>query len=241
MSNKSAKNASPANRARKAASDRPDESAVRGAAERADILQRIDTAEDLLGGAMIEGLRMTVMHGPTSEAEVRQHYSRCGSPSVYASNFNRGHKAAQAVGEKLALETIAKAAAATGPGSAYRKACDALKAVIDAAKKAGGQLASKAAQATVRDAVKVASTAAVDRKVKSQNAATAKRDTSGKSAATLAAASIQTGKGAREMAAFLTLAANNATRMEAPIGREAAWREACTALQDAVEKFAIFK
>lgn len=241
MTTKTLKNASPANRAKKAPSAKPDESNVRGAAERAEILGQIDTAEGLLGGAMVAGLRMTVLHGPTSEAEIRQHYARCGSPSVYASNFNRGHKAAQAIGEKLALDAIDKAAAATGPGSGYRKACDALKSIIACAKLAGGQLASKAAAAAVRDAVKTASTAAVTRKVASQNAATQKRDTSGKSAATLAAAAIQTGKGARELGAFVTLAAQNASRMESPIGREAAWRDAVTKLQDAAEALAIFK
>ena len=43
---------------------------VAGRAERITILTAINTADDLLGGALLAALRMTAIHGPTSKVEV---------------------------------------------------------------------------------------------------------------------------------------------------------------------------
>lgn len=209
--------------------------AERHTAERAEILRNIDTAEDLLGSALIEGLRMTVLYGATSADEVGKYYTRCNNPGVYASYFNRGHKAQLVVGEKLALDAIERATAGSG-GKAFVKARDALKAIVDAAKAKGEKrLDGRAATATVRAAVQqaVAPKPQADKKP-------AARGTKAQDDKTLRVAANECGKGAHELATFVMLASQQAHAMNGPIGREEQYQAACRKLADAAEAFAPF-
>lgn len=213
--------------------------------ERARVLGAIDTAEDLLGTALVEGLKMTARFGATSEDEVRANWTRCNSPAVYASWFNRGAKVAAIVGEKLALEAIDKSAT-TGKGAGFRKACDALKVIMDAAKeatgkapgKAGCELSGRKAQAAVKSAVESAATAQEVRTVK-EKAKRAPRAAA--SEPTMEAAAALIGKGHREMAGYILLASQKAHKLPAPEGREAAHKEAVAALAKAAELWQVFK
>src|SRR5688572_17018735 len=182
--------------------------------ERARILGAIDTAEDLLGTALLEALKMTARFGATSEDEVRANWTRCNSPGVYASWFNRGAKAASIVGEKLAIDAIERAANA-GKGAGFVKARDALKAICDAAKeatgkapgKAGCELSGRKAQAAVKSAVESAATAQEVRTVKEK----AKRvPRVAASEPTMEAAAALIGKGHRELAGYILLASQKA-------------------------------
>lgn len=210
----------------------------RHAAERSKVLDAIDTAEDLLGSALIAGLRMTVEFGRTSSAEVAAHYTRCNNPAVYASWFNLGDRAQQVVGQKLALEAIAKAEA-SGSGS-FQKAREALAAICATAKGAGvKELNGRAAQAAVREAVKSATDKAATRKAE-KSAVKVIRGTKAQDTGTMAAAALECGKGHREMAAFLKLASQNAQRLPELQGRESAHREALAALAKCSELWAVF-
>ena len=205
---------------------------VAGRAERITILTAINTADDLLGGALLAALRMTAVHGPTSKDEVAEGYTRCNSPDVYASTFNRGAKCAAIIGESATLELIA--AAGEGAG-AYRKACDALGSVIQQAKDAGAKTLNKsAAKLATRTAVKVAADKAEGKKAAKVATRTVVRP---QTQVTMAAAALACGKGHKEMAAFLKLASNAASKMPEREGREQLHREACAALADACEKF----
>lgn len=208
------------------------------AADRAKVLDAIDTAEDLLGTALVEGLRMTVRYGRTSAAEVAQHYTRCGSPDVYASWFNLGDRAQQIVGIKLAMDAIDRAIA-SGKGSMFQRAREALKGVCDAAKSQGVKtLNAKAGAAAVKSAVTTAQAGAEARKA-AKPAATAKRGTKSPDSATLAAAAIASGQGHREIGAALKLVSQNASKLAALQGREALQRDALKAIQEACEKWAL--
>lgn len=205
-------------------------------ADRALILDGIDKAEALLGDALIAGLQMTAKYGRTSTEEVAGHYTRCNNPAVYASWFNLGYRAMQVVGEKLALEAIDKAIR-TGKGSQFQRAREALSAICRKAADAGvKQVDGRKATALVKDAVALASEKSAERKV----AKAAPKGAQGQRSATMGAAAIESGKGAREVAAAVKLASQNASRLEAPEGREAAWNEALAALQTAAEKLAVF-
>lgn len=202
-------------------------------AERLAILGAIDTASDLLASGLIAGLKMTAQYGLTSKAEVAEGWTRCNSPDVYASDFNRGYKAMAIIGEKLTLELIDKAEAATGKGGGYVRAKAALKAVIDGAKAAGvKELSGKAATTAVREAV------AACAKPKAEKSAT--RAPQGQTDGTLAKAALAMGKGHAEMAAFLLAASRAAQSFPCPEGRETAHKDALDALADAAEAFAVF-
>ena len=203
-----------------------------GRAERITILSAINTADDLLGGALLAALRMTAIHGPTSKDEVAEGYTRCNSPDVYASTFNRGAKCAAIIGEAATLELIA----AVGEGAgAYRKAVDALGSVIQQAKDAGTkQLNKSAAKLATRTAVKVAADKAEGKKAAKAATRTVVRP---QTQVTMAAAALACGKGHKEMAAFLKLASNAASKMPEREGREQLHREACAALASACEMF----
>ena len=205
---------------------------VAGRAERITILSAINTADDLLGGALLAALRMTAIHGPTSKDEVAEGYTRCNSPDVYASTFNRGAKCAAIIGEAATLELIA----AVGEGAgAYRKAVDALGSVIQQAKDAGTkQLNKSAAKLATRTAVKVAADKAEGKKAAKAATRTVVRP---QTQVTMAAAALACGKGHKEMAAFLKLASNAASKMPEREGREQLHREACAALASACEMF----
>lgn len=203
-----------------------------GRAERITILSAINTADDLLGGALLAALRMTAVHGPTSKDEVAEGYSRCNNPDVYASTFNRGAKVAAIIGIDATLQLIADAGEGAG---AYRKACDALGSVIQQAKDAGTkQLNKSAAKLATRTAIKVAADKATSKKAAKVATRTVVRP---QTQVTMAAAALACGKGHKEMAAFLKLASNAASKMPEREGREQLHREACAALASACEMF----
>lgn len=203
-----------------------------GRAERITILSAINTADDLLGGALLAALRMTAIHGPTSKDEVAEGYSRCNNPDVYASTFNRGAKVAAIIGIDATLQLIADAGEGAG---AYRKACDALGSVIQQAKDAGTkQLNKSAAKLATRTAIKVAADKATSKKAAKVATRTVVRP---QTQVTMAAAALACGKGHKEMAAFLKLASNAASKMPEREGREQLHREACAALASACEMF----
>lgn len=208
-----------------------------GAAERASVLDKIDTAEDLLGTALIEGLRMTIMYGPTSTAEVTRHYTRCGSPAVYSSWFNLGDKAQKIVGQKLALKAVTDACA-KGNGSMFQRAREALSGIVSRAKTSGvKELGPQLAAVAVKESV-------AEAKAKSETRGTAKksatRGVKTQDTATMASAALECGKGHREMAAFLLLSSQNAQRLPVLPGRETACREALDALAAASEAWQVF-
>jgi hypothetical protein len=209
---------------------------------RADILGKIDTAEDLLGTALVDGLRMTIVFGPTSKDEVRQHYTRCNSPDVYASWFNLGDRAQKVVGRTAAQQAI-DGAIANGTGSMFQRAREALKNICDQARTAGvKELTGKAAKAAVKAAVTQATTSAAERKKNKSATATlsAARGTKSQDTKTMAAAALQCGKGHKEMAAFIRLASQQAHRLPAPEGREDLHTKALAALAAASEAWAGF-
>ena len=203
-----------------------------GRAERITILSAINTADDLLGGALLAALRMTAIHGPTSKDEVAEGYSRCNNPDVYASTFNRGAKVAAIIGVDATLQLIADAGEGAG---AYRKACDALGSVIQQAKDAGTkQLNKSAAKLATRTAVKVAADKAAGKKAEKVARGTVVRK---KAQVELAAKLCAAGQGYKEMASALKLASNTASRMAIGEGRDDLHRRACAALADACEMF----
>lgn len=218
-----------------------DLAAERNKPARAAVLRELEVAEQATGVALLNALRMTIQLGPTSKDEVAQCWPSCNNPGVYASWFNLGHKAQLVVGEKLALEAIAKAC--EGKGRSFTKAREALVTVVATARKATGvhagkagcELSGRAATQAVNAAVTAAKASAVAPK-----AAPAKRAPKAQDSATLAAAAISSGKGARELGQFMRLASQQAHRMAAPEGHEQAWREAVSAIENAAEKLAVF-
>lgn len=220
-----------------------EQAATAHAAQRADVLSSIDIAEDLLGTALVEGLRMTVQFGPTSEAEVRKHYTRCNSPAPYASWFNLGDKAQQIVGQKLALKAI-EDAAERGTGSAFQRAREALSGIISRAKTAGvKELGPKLAQAAVKEAIAEARTKSELRRAAKKSATPTQAKTRGvrsQDTLTMATAALECGKGHREMASFVKLASQMAHRLPEPAGRESAHREALASLAAASEAWSVF-
>jgi hypothetical protein len=206
-------------------------------ADRELILDGIDKAESLLGDALLEGLRMTIKLGRTSTEEVGAHYTRCNNPAVYASWFNLGNRAMMVVGEKLALQAIDNAIR-TGKGSQFQRAREALGAVCRKAADAGVKTVDgRKAAALVKDAVALATDKSVERKTVTTTKA---KGAQAPRTATLAAAAIEAGKGAKEVAYAVKLASQSASRLAAPEGRETAWAEAVHALQLAAEKLAVF-
>lgn len=207
-----------------------------GRVERLNALRNIDTAEDLFGTALVAGLRMTAEFGPTSKGEVAEGYTRCKSPDVYASWFNRGAKAAAVIGIAATLQLIDKASEGKG---GFQKAREALASIVTQAKQAGAkELAPKAAKAAVTFALKSADNKSAERKAAAPKAEGLVRRSP--AVLKLASEAVNSGKGWAEMAAFVKLASQTAHRMPEPEGREAAGREALAALALACEKFAVF-
>lgn len=199
-----------------------------GKAQRLEALRNIDTAEDLFGTALIEGLRMTAVYGQTSKAEVAEGYTRCNNPDVYASWFNRGAKACAIIGLTATQKLIDKASEGKG---GFQRARDALGSICKQAKDAGAkELAPKAANAAVTFALKSAGD-------KSATRAAKKTVVRARSTVNLAAAALEAGKGHKELAAFIKLASNTASRLPEREGREALHREAVAALAVACEKW----
>lgn len=202
-----------------------------GRKDRIAVLTAINTAEDLLGSSLLAALRMTAEHGQTSADEVKEGWPRCNNPAVYASTFNRGVKAATVIGVAAAVKLIMSYADAAG---GYRKAVDALGSIIAQGKEAGGALKPAAAKLAVKAASKVATDKAAGKKADKAAKKTVVRT---QSQVTMAAAALGCGKGHKEMAAFLKLASNAASKLPEREGRVELDRKARAALAEVCEMF----
>lgn len=224
---------STANKSANVATIKPDAKLANtaGRKERIAVLSSINTADDLLASSLLAGLRMTAEHGRTSADEVREGFPRCGSPDVYASTFNRGAKAATVIGVAATVKLIMSYADAAG---GYRKAVDALGSVIAQGKEAGGALKPAAAKLAVKSAAKVAEDKAAGKKADKAAKKTVVRT---RAQVTMAAAALECGKGHKEMAAFLKLASNAASKLPEREGRVELDRKARAALAEVCEMF----
>ncbi len=180
-------------------------------------LSNLETAEGLMGSALVNAVLTTIDHGPYSVEEVKANWPSCNSASTYASWFNRGHKAQLAVGQDNARKAIEAAQAAQG-GREWERIMAALKSIIDAVKSAGKAKEGVDGAAATRlvKASTVAAKAAGQPKPKGEPK---QRGATAMDSATMAAAAAQCGKVHREMAAFLTMAARNGSRLMIPVGR----------------------
>lgn len=205
-------------------------------------------ADGAAGVALLACFIVTAQTGATDPGEVaeaRGWYGQNadgqkvpnGSATAYASTFNRAAKVASVLGITPTVDLI-QAAAKGADGRVQAAVYDALGAALAQAKADGVKEATKAqAKAITKKAlVSVAEKAAERKTTKAGN----KRGTKSPDTATLAAAAVESGKGARELSAGLRLMSNTASRMAAPEGREDAWNKACKALADASEAFAVF-
>jgi len=212
----------------------------RHAADRARILDAIDTAEDLYGTALVEALKMTAQFGRTSSDEVKAHYTRCNNPAVYSSWFNLGHRAQEVIGVKATLDLIERACN-NGKGAMFDRCKNALGALLRDTKESGVKtLDGRKATTAVKAAVAFATDKSVVSSARKADAKKATRGAQGQRSATMGAAAMESGRGAKELAAAVKLCSQNASRMPEPEGRESAWREAVQALQLAAEKLAVF-
>lgn len=220
------------------------EAAQRHAAQRIAILQNIATADDLAGTALVEAIKMTALHGATSQKEVAEAWPRCGSPAVYASYFNLGDKVQRIIGLKATLEAI-ESAAKTGGGAGFTKAREALAEIVRTAKAAGKKELNKTETAKAVKAAVAKATAPklkIAKEARGQQAQTAAAAKAGQPAGpqALNRAALSAAESPRAMAAFLHLAASHAHKMPVPEGREEAFRKARAALADAAEAWAVF-
>lgn len=195
---------------------------------RSTALQHLETAEGLMGSALVNAVLTTIEHGPFSVEEVKAHWPSCNSAATYASWFNRGDKAQRAVGMANARKAVEAAQKAQG-GREWERVMAALKSIIDAVKSQGkakegvdGAAATKLVKASTE-----AAKAAAQPKPKAPKA---ERGATVPDSATLAAAAAECGKHHREMAAFLTMASRSANRMVVPVGREAEHAQALESL-----------
>lgn len=205
-----------------------------GKAAREALLSQLNTADDLLGNALLFALKMTAQHGATSTKEVGEFYPRCANPLQYASMFNLGDKVQAIIGVDATLALIDKAA--DGKGSAFNRAKAALADIVRQAKTAGVKTLNKsAAKLAVKGAI-----VAVDAKANAPKVVVKKSAAPASGPAALAQAALQSGASHREVFAALKLTTQNAKRMGAPEGREAAYHEAMDKLADACEAWSVF-
>lgn len=200
-----------------------------GAEQRHVILAQIDTGADLYENALVEGIKMTVKYGKTSPDEVAKYFTRCASPSVYASNFNRGFKVQLILGTAETLALIDKLAA--GKGAGFPRVNAGLSEVLRAASESGKSTLTR------KEAAAVAKRA--DAKARAPKQDAVQRGPKAPDKVTLAKAAIESGAGVREMAAAVKLMSQQAHRLPIVAGKESAMRAALAALADAAEKWAI--
>lgn len=206
-----------------------------GREQRMVVLSKLNTADDLLGTALVAALKMTAEFGPTSKDEVAQGYTRCNNPDVYASTFNKGAKVATIIGIAATLQLIDKAAGDGTGGAGYRKACDALGSVIAQAKIAGEKtLSPKVAKLAVAGALKVAADKSKGRKAKPVTVVRKRSEVA------MAKASLESGRDHKAMAGYLKQASHAAHKLEAPEGREDAHKKALQLLALACEAWQVF-
>lgn len=193
---------------------------LRHAAERATLLQNLDTAEDMLQGGLVAAIRMTVTLGRTSAEEVGKNYTRCNSPKVYASQFNLGDRAQQAIGQKATLDLIDRVDRdKSAKGAAFPRVVAALRAVCEEAAnitgKPGKAVTTKQAQGVVRAAVAKATAPKAAKPAEDS----AKRGARGNNSATLAAAASQV-QDWSSAAGFALLLSTVLHKLEVAEGRE---------------------
>ena len=156
-----------------------------------------------------------------------------GSAKAYAATFNRAAKAAAIIGIRATRDLIEKAAKL--PGRVHVNVGDALanvgrEAKAGAVTKATAKEGRAIASAALKAATASATAAKADKAKPGKPRGTKSQDT-----ATLGAASAESGQDWRANVAAVRLAANMATRLPMPEGREAAARAYLKALQDAAE------
>lgn len=191
-------------------------------------LSNLETAEGLMGSALIHAVLTTIEHGPFSVEEVKANWPSCNSAPTYTSWFNRGYKAQLAVGQQNTRKAVEAAQAATG-GREWERVMAALKSIIDAVKaqgKAKEGVQGAAANKLVKASVEAAKAAGAPKAPKART----ERGATSMDSATLAAAAAECGKVHREMSAFLTMAARNGSRLMIPVGKEEAHAKAVAAL-----------
>lgn len=182
------------------------------------------------GAALLDAIRATVNHGPTSPAEVAECWPTCNNPKVYASYFNAGHACHKIIGLDATLQLI-DTAATSGKAKGFERALAALRSVRATAKAAGKTkegLFGKEAKNAVAEAVATASEVGV-KKPAAKRATAGATDTAVDSA-TLRKAAQESGQSWRELARFIDTAARAAARMAKPVGREDVASKAVTSL-----------
>lgn len=200
---------------------------TRNAAQRADLLKNLDTAEDLLQGGLVAAITMTVTLGRTSAEEVAANYTRCSAPKVYASQFNLGDRAQQAIGQKATLDLIAKVEGdKSAKGAAFHRVVVALRAVCDEAAQITGKPGQPVTTKQAAGVVKAAHAKAVTPKAaKAAPEESAKRGARGNNTATLAAAAGQMNDWA-SAAGFALLFSQTLHRLSVQEGRESVCEDA---------------
>lgn len=209
-----------------------------GKAAREALLSQLNAADDLLGNALLFALKMTAQHGATSAKEVGEFYPRCASPAQYASMFNLGDKVQAIIGVDATLALIDKAS--EGKGSAFNRAKAILADIVGQAKTAGVKTLNKSAtKMAVKAAIVRVEKKAEEKKI-APKVVGVKTPKPAEGPAALAQAALQSGASHREVFAALKLTTQNAKRMGAPEGREAAYHDAMDKLADACEAWSVF-
>jgi hypothetical protein len=198
-------------------------------------------AEGTAGAALVACYLACAQTGQTDATEIGEARPELPSKSceAYASAFNRAAKVADVLGIGATVDLIGRAVKGS-QGRAREAIADALGAALSTARQGGIKRATKAEASKVAKAALVAvAEKAADRKA--VKVAGHKRGTKSQDTATMGAAAIASGKGAQEVYHAVRLVSNNAQRMAAPEGREAAWNAALAKLADACEALAVFK
>lgn len=210
---------------------------------RQTLLGQLNTADDLLGNALVFALRMTAEHGKTSADEVAKYYPRCASPAQYSSMFNLGAKVQGIIGEAATLALIDKAA--SGKGSGFNRAKAALASVVRTAKDSGVKTLGKAAAKLASAGAIKAADASVEKAAAKREAAKAtppapRAPKPAETQAKVVEAALQCGATHRSIASALKVISQQARKLSAPEGRDAAHTEALTALATACETWQVF-
>lgn len=191
--------------------------------------------------ALLNAMEYAMRNGAPTVAELVEAGRGEATAKNYASARTQCAKLAEKIGADRAVKLIrdAKLRQLTGMRSLYDAAMEAVRTALESLK--ASAVTGKATGAQASAVVKALPQALATRHAnRSQKSTETKRGTKSPDTATLATAAIQSGSGARELAAGLRLMANNATRFAEPEGREAAWKAALAKLQDAAEAFAPF-
>lgn len=210
----------------------------RGAAERAKALQAANDADSAAGTALVACIVATIHHGATSADEVMAHFPRCNNPGVYASYFNRGHKAQAVLGIAQAqglVDRIVKSG-----GGSFLKVREGLKAAMDAGKESTGKAGAPVKLADARKIVAAAAKSADQAGDKSKDAKRVTRGTRAPNEQTATAALASSGQSHKAMALSLRIMVQEARKLGAPEARESAYSDAMAALEEACDAWGLF-